>query len=141
MRRGFPDRLGVFCVDVLAVHRLTRLVTADEITRPARDAVIRDAYARAGRLIVNVDDDEFGRTMQGDECVDVAAGGDWSLVVEQDDEPPKLATLVTCRWCASFWIAAGVLTARRVAPRWWAPAAQVLAASSLSTFMARWEDE
>lgn len=36
-----------FAVNVLAVHRLTRLATADVITAPPRDALIRAIYVRS----------------------------------------------------------------------------------------------
>jgi len=38
--------------------------------------------------------------------------------------------LDTCAWCSSAWIGAGVLVARRVAPRAWSAASWVLAASA-----------
>jgi len=42
----------------------------------------------------------------------------------------RLGELVECYWCVGFWIALGVVTARRVAPDRWDPAAQVLAVSA-----------
>lgn len=42
----------------------------------------------------------------------------------------KLDTLLQCPWCAGFWIAAGVVTLRRFAPKAWTPAARVLATSA-----------
>lgn len=123
--------LTEFALDALAVHRLTRLVTDDELTRPWRDKTVEHAYVH-GRWL-------GGRTdLRTEELAAAVATGviDWSEAVEQDDNPPKVATLVTCRWCASVWIAAGVLVARRVAPSWWAPAARLLALSSVSTLLA-----
>lgn len=76
--------------------------------------------------------------------VDIAAT--WRLVhlLQQDELPPlpvlrdKLidkagdrawGDLVTCPFCASFWVAIGVLVARRLFPRAWPLLARVLAAS------------
>lgn len=102
-------------LDALATFRLVRLVTSDTITAEARDAVIRRAYARAGRATKPFD----GRP------------GAWADdVVPNDPDPPKLATLVTCPWCAGFWVALAVTAARRWAPRSWALAAEALALSA-----------
>jgi hypothetical protein len=63
--------------------------------------------------------------------------GDWAEMAMADEaDAPKLATLVTCRWCAGVWIAAGVVLARRVAPRQWAPVAEVLAVAAAGTLVA-----
>lgn len=43
---------------------------------------------------------------------------------------------VTCPWCVSIWVAAGVVTAHRVAPRLWAYPAVGLAASGVTGFLA-----
>ena len=48
-------------------------------------------------------------------------------MVDALPEPPKLARLITCRWCAGVWIAAGVVGARSLAPRAWTPVARALA--------------
>ena len=45
--------------------------------------------------------------------------------------------LTSCAWCASVWIAAGVVTARAVAPRAWAPVARLLAFSAVAGMIAR----
>jgi hypothetical protein len=62
-------------------------------------------------------------------------------LVEAEDDPPRLATLVTCRWCAGIWIAAGVGLARSVAPRAWSPVARALALSAGAVLLARLEDD
>src|SRR3954468_12881878 len=85
-----------FVVDVLATYRLTRLVTADVISEPARQAVLRRV---------------------GAEAPGGAGPKSGQAIVESFDAPPRLATLVTCRWCAGMWIAAGVTVARMVAPK------------------------
>lgn len=120
-------------LDIAAVHRLTRLATEDTITRPARDAAIRDAYRRAGRDELELKIRRAGVGLDA-EPVDVTE------FVLEDPSPPFVAGVLTCRWCASVWIAAGVVAARRLAPSLWAPAARLLALSSASTLLARLED-
>jgi len=52
----------------------------------------------------------------------------------------SLATLVTCRWCAGVWIAAGVMVARTAMPRAWQPVSQALALSAAAVLLSRLED-
>jgi hypothetical protein len=106
-------------VDLLAAYRLTRLATVDIIGEPARRAVVRRAGVAA---------EDGDPTVTAEE------------LVADDPSPPKLATLVTCRWCAGMWIAGGVCTARAVAPRAWAPIAWGLALSAGAVLIARAED-
>ena len=106
-------------VDGLATYRLTRLATTDVISEPMRMAVLRRVGALAPSL-------EEGHTAQE--------------VVEELEEPPRLATLVTCRWCAGMWIAMGVAAARMAAPRAWTPVARGLALSATAVLLARLED-
>jgi hypothetical protein len=106
-------------IDVLATYRLTRLATADVISEPARMAVLR----RVGAEPPPGDEDPTAQE-----------------VVESLKDPPRLATLVTCRWCAGIWIAAGVSAARHGIPRVWQPAARGLALSAAAVLLARLED-
>lgn len=80
--------------DVLAVYRLTRLVTKDEFppVKAARDHVL----------------------------------------ASPDLYPDSAASFVECPWCVSFWVAGGVLAARRIAPRWWSVLSWMLAASAVA---------
>lgn len=103
-------------LDVLAVHRLAHLVTTDVITKPARVAVIRMAYG---------------------DWWNYPADEDWEEHVALDDDPPKLATLVTCRWCSSVWAALAVVCLRRVPG--WRLVRDALALSSASTLLVRVE--
>lgn len=48
----------------------------------------------------------------------------------------KIAYLITCPWCASMYIGAGVVIARRVAPRVWGPVAAALAFSAVAGLLA-----
>jgi len=114
------SRWFVLVVDALATYRLTRLATADVISEPVRMAVLRKAGAEPppGR------DDPTSQEL-----------------VESLEDPPRLATLVTCRWCAGMWIAAGVTTARLVAPRAWEPVARGLALSAGAVLLSRLETD
>ena len=114
------DRWLTLAVDVLATYRLTRLATADVISEPVRQAVLRQVGAEPP---------------PGEE--DPTA----QEIVESLDEPPRLATLVTCRWCAGVWIAAGVSVARRLAPGPWDVVARGLALSAGAVLLARFEDD
>jgi hypothetical protein len=117
-----PDPL-VLLTDVLATYRLTRLATVDVIAEPARRAVLR----HTGALPTDATVDDDPRVAQD--------------VVEDLEEPPRLATLVTCRWCAGVWIAAGVSVARLAAPTVWDPVARGLALSAGAVLLARLEDD
>lgn len=101
-------------VDALAAYRLTKLVVDDVITEDLRELAIDVIYATEGRQL-----DEEG-------CESV------SEAVHQDPDPPKLAVLLTCPWCAGFWVSFGVVMARRLAPRSWSPLARALAFSSVA---------
>lgn len=109
-------------VDMLATHRLVRLVTADVITQTARDRLVGWAYRRHG---------DTGQ----------APASGWADYAEADPEAPKLATLLTCRWCASVYVSAGVVAARRLAPVPWGYVARALAASSAAALLAAVEED
>jgi len=110
-------------IDVLATYRLTRLATADIVSEPIRLAVLR----RVGLVGASAPGDGGAPTAQ--------------QMVEDVERPPGLATLVTCRWCAGIWIAAGVGVARTVAPRTWAPVGRALALSAAAVLLAGLEDD
>lgn len=110
-------------VDALAVYRLTRLATRDHITRDARAAIVASAY-EAGDV-----------TPRGS---DRWTPGDWLEHVENDENPPPLAKLVTCSWCSGVWIAAGVTLARAVVPGW-DTAARILALAGVAGWLASQE--
>lgn len=115
--------------DAIATYRLTKLVTDDTITQPVRDTLIELAYEWDGRGTWARD--TFRPEIEGD----------WQDVVAADEQPPKLATLLTCRWCAGMWVAAFVVLARRVAPRAWKPLRDVLVFSAAAGLLARAEDD
>lgn len=118
MERIDPWELAI---DGLAAYRLTRLATADVISEPLRRSVVDRVVANGGEP-----------PPDGDTAQDV---------VDAMTEPPKLARLITCRWCAGMWIAAGVVGARSLAPRAWTPVARTLALSAAATLIARAEDD
>lgn len=99
-------------IDVLACARLTRLLTKDRLALPLRNAWITEAYERADQAL--------------------PPGHDAEDAMSIDDDPPKGAYFISCPWCTSVWLAAGVLLARRLAPRAWSPVAQVLAMSEVA---------
>jgi uncharacterized protein DUF1360 len=109
-------------VDVLATYRLTRLATADIISEPARQTAVTRLLRGSDVL------DEPGPERTAQE------------LVEAVKDPPKLARLITCRWCAGVWIAGGVVAARILAPRMWDPVAMGLALSSGAALLAGLED-
>lgn len=105
-------------VDALAVHRLARLATTDVITRPLRARIIRFAYH--GEYPYS-----GGATEAG-----------WDELPTHQDDAPKLADFVVCRWCTGIWIAGLVVAARRYAPSVWSPLARVLALADVGALLA-----
>lgn len=108
--------------DALAAYRITRLISADTITQPLRVRVIRFAYEHrdgsVGAVFENAPDDE------------------WDERPGNDPDAPKLATLVTCRYCVGVWVAAGVTLARWWFPRQWEPVARGLACAGAAVLIA-----
>jgi hypothetical protein len=113
-------------VDAAAAYRLTRLVTADEITEEPREAIVRTSFRSCGIDVEFVDEET---------AVDVVA-----RYRIENGPPPKLATLVTCRWCAGVWIGFGVIAARRLVPRFWSPVADALACAAAAALLAGFEE-
>lgn len=120
-------------IDVLAVHRLARLVTADTITVRPRRAIIAWSYLRNGYDEESV----LGDGSQLDNPLEQMVEAD-----EQDNPcgVPKVAVLVTCRWCASVWLAGVAVAGHALLPALWLPLAAILALSSASTLLAGLED-
>jgi len=109
-------------VDALAAYRLTRLVTHDTLTEPLRDAVIERAYR--GRVTTAPTPRTPG-ALNSD-----GQPWTWTDTVVHDPDPPKLATLVTCAFCASVYAGFGVVAARKLAPKVWSPVALALATAA-----------
>lgn len=114
-------------LDAAAAYRLTRLVTADVILDRPRAYVIRTAYSWRDGGLHSGESDEHPLY--------------WNEKATDDDEAPKLAELVVCRWCVGVWISGFVVTARRYYPGIWDPIARVLATSAAAALLARLEDE
>lgn len=113
-------------LDVLAVHRLTRLITADRITRHLRATLIAMSYG-----------DWTGapyRSPQYSPPLDI----EWEHRVELDDDAPLLAALISCRWCVSMWVGLAVVLVLRHVPGW-KPIRNALALSSAGTLLADFE--
>lgn len=123
--------------DALSAYRLTRLVTADTILRGWRDGVVRRTYITDRRYSARVLKEQLAAELGID---DLSRPGAWSELAMADDNAPKLATLITCRWCAGTWVSLFVVAARRYAPRLWDPLAQALAMSAGAALLARLED-
>jgi hypothetical protein len=104
----------LFLVDALATYRLTRLVTEDVVSEPVREAVIRAIYRHRDGPSNNT------------------SPFTWSDLALTDVDPPPLAYLLVCRWCASWWVAVLVVCARRLTPGLWAPVADALALSGVT---------
>lgn len=114
--------------DAVAGYRLTRLLTADTITERPRGAVIRWAYQRRDGM-----DATYDREAE-------TPFSTWTERATDDDDPPALATLVTCRWCMGVWVGAAVVAARRVAPRAWQPVAEAAVVAAAAALLAGRED-
>jgi hypothetical protein len=127
-------------VDALAVHRLTRLVTRDVLTRGWREKVIERAYTRRGGHSAWYRGEDGIMVLHGAGTPQMVADR-WDEVPATDDDPPKLATLVTCGWCASAWIALGAVFARRRFPRLWGPLAEALAFSAVAGLVSGLEED
>lgn len=131
-----------FILDAVAVHRLTRLATADVVFAEPRAWLIRRSYERqADNEAKSLNAHLHGRL----EPFAAARPSDltpveWAQLAIDDDNAPKVAALITCRWCSSTWIAVAVVIARRFVPRWWDPVARGAALSSVATLLARVED-
>lgn len=117
--------------DALAAYRLTKLVTSDTLLAKPREWAVQATYLQA-------QPERVAEAMQG---MDPDCPTAWADYAMGDERAPKLATLVTCRWCAGAWISLGVVAARRYCPKLWAPLARALAYSAGAALLARLEDD
>lgn len=117
-------------VDGIAAYRLTKLVTDDKITEPIRDAIIEAAYRR----------DKADHRFDPNDYATATGRVKWTEVAEDDEDTPKLATLITCRWCAGTWFGFGIVAARAICPRWWDPVARGLALAAAAALIAGLEE-
>lgn len=98
-----------FVVDVLAIYRLTRLATRDEITEGLRETIEK----------------ELGTAV------------DAKLITEKTGE--KLVYMLRCDWCMSIWVALFAFTLKRYVPHVWNNLKYVLAASAATGMIASYE--
>lgn len=117
----------VFVRDLMAAHRLTRLATTDSITEPARAVLIVAAYRAAG-LEAHAWD-----------LLKASPHSTWTERAQDDPDAPWPAQLITCRWCAGWWISLAIVVARRRWPRGWALVADTAACSSAAGLLAHLE--
>lgn len=118
-------------LDALAVYRLTRLVVTDTFGPVAS---IRE------RLLARWpgEDTDFTEVTQG-EGGPVSSSG--IEVFEADGKwwpvhPHWLGGLISCYWCAGFWVAVGVVAAD-LAWEWWVYPAAALAVSTVVGLLSR----
>lgn len=112
---GMAQVIADLLTDALAVYRLTRLVTTDLITQPARDAIEAHATKRTDVI-----------PLIGPSRPTVTDVQPWAF----------LRDVTQCDWCTSMWVAFGVLAARRLAPEVWRPVAEALACSTVAGLIA-----
>lgn len=125
-----PWRLAV---EAGAAYRLTKLITDDGITQPLREAVIADAYERAHRTgEAHAISAELGAETKPDE---------WQQIATADEEPPKMAQLITCRWCTGVWVGLGIVLVARRFRRAWPALADALALAAAAALIAGLEKD
>lgn len=110
-------------LDALAAYRLTRLITLDELLHEPREAIVEAAYNAANK-----------RTAERCREAELTSWAAVAIEDVDDHEAPKLAVLVTCRWCTGMWVALGVVAVRRF--RWWRPLRDALALGSAAALVA-----
>lgn len=59
-----------------------------------------------------------------------------AAIIRRYGPESAVAELVHCPWCVGVWAAAGVVTARRIAPRMWDPVATGLALAAAAGWLA-----
>lgn len=96
-------------LDLLAVHRLTRLITRDQITEPLRETIEKEIGTAVTAKIIS------------------------------QNTADKLIYLMGCDWCASMWAGAVALGLKHYLPDTWANLRYVLAASTVTGFIASYE--
>lgn len=132
----------ILLIDLLAVWRLTRLVTKDDFPpiKHLRDWILRrwpsdDAEFAPDEVEVDMPDEpqdwrQFGKIVGTTTRVEwnglawVAVDGHW------------FGKLISCLWCASVWIAAGVVALRYFVEPFWQWPALLLALAGAAALIA-----
>lgn len=90
-------------VYLLAVARVTRLITSDRITERPREAAIEAAWAHAWMAWAR---DTFPRAREDKALARQHAHIQGRQVRANGGEPPLLAYLIACPWCVSIYVGA-----------------------------------
>lgn len=98
-----------FAVDALAVYRLTRLATRDQITEELRELTLAEI-----------------KTLS-------------AVGILKPKTVAKIEYLSKCDWCMSIWAASLALTLKRYTPELWKNLRFVLAASAVTGFASSYE--
>lgn len=134
-----PDPL-VLLIDLLAVYRLTRLVVKDSILDKPRHWILQ---RWPSELTTFPDDLVLDRhTSQG---ITIGSVGKNDVYLDEEGwkalYPHKLTELIECVYCASVWIAFGVL-ALRVWWDWWQyPAIALALAGGVALIFAKLDND
>lgn len=112
--------------DCAAAYRITRLITSDKVLLPLRARVIRYSYSKTLGQVA-----EPWSSLRDE---------DWEQQVLDDDYAPKLATLITCRFCVGVYAGVAVCIARRYLPGW-PHMARALTVASAATLISGLERE
>lgn len=113
-------------LDALAAYRLTRLVSADVVTRPLRVRLYKRVYLDSP--LYPSWREEMHRWPETEP--------EWEQLAQTDDDAPKIVELVHCRWCVGVYVGFGVLAARRLFPRAWDSVARGLALAAGAALIA-----
>lgn len=129
-------------VDLMAIWRLTRLVTRDDFppVKAARDWILRrwpsdDAEFPDAEVIRDgsPDDAEFGAAT-GTLATGVEV--EWTGVSWQAVHGHWFGKLISCSWCASVWISAAVVALRFNVGNLWQWPAVILALAGAAALIA-----
>lgn len=120
--------IGELVFDALTVWRVTRLITADDITAGLRDRWIETAYKGAGRW----------SEARGD--LPHEHEGKWAEYASRDPDVPKLAQLIACPHCVSMWVTFGAVGFKTLAPGLWRRLRPVGALAGLNSLIADLKD-
>lgn len=112
------DAVTELLIDVLAATRITRLVVEDTFppVKALRDRIVANHSHERSTFQKVLDDDGTTNVVQ----------------IGHHTEYDSVAELITCPWCAGFWVCMLVVLARRVAPGLWAPLAKAFAFSMVA---------
>lgn len=131
-------------IDALATWRLGRLVTVDDFPpiKHARDWVLRrwpgpNARFSEAEVIVNEQDvDSYSDEPLRGHLEGTGLAVEWLEEGWQAQQPHWFGQLIDCIWCASVWLAGGVVALRALLPVQWGYLALVLAFAGVAGLIA-----